>query len=154
MSMARRRLQCVGRSAVPLLSALLAACAASPPDAAAPLSPHDQCRALTDSLDAAVPPGESIADLQARGVRIRTPLSFAPGSVSRPLQPSGAVVQLIVTPEGTVLPGSPRTLKTVGDAHVASATEAAALSMTFDFDAGARPAAPFPFTMAFAACPR
>ena len=101
-----------------------------------------------------VPPGESLAELQARGVRVRTPLSFAPGAPVRPQQPSGAAVRVMISPEGTVVPGSPRTLKSVGEAQVASAMEAATLSMSFDFEAGARPAMPIPFTAVYAACLR
>jgi len=37
---------------------------------------------------------------------------------------------------------------------VASAMEAATLSMSFDFEAGARPAMPIPFTAVYAACLR
>jgi len=115
-------------------------------------SPEDACRALLDSLAVAVPPGESLAELQARGVRVRTPLRFAPGSAPRPSHASGAAVRLMIDADGAVLPGSPKTVKSVGEPQVASAMEAAALSMSFDIDAAARPAAPIPLTTTFAAC--
>ena len=61
----------------------------------------------------------------------------------------GVVIQ---TPDGTVVPGSPKTVKSIGESQIASALEAAALSMSFDFDAGAKPAMPIAFTTTFAAC--
>jgi hypothetical protein len=125
-----------------------------PWSAPAPASPDEVCSKLNESLVAAVPPGESLAELQASGVRLRTPLRFAPGTAPRPAQSSGAVVRLMIAPDGSVVPGSPKTLKTVGEAQVASAMEVAALSMSFEFDAAARPTAPIPFTTALAVCPR
>jgi len=123
----------------------------SPP--AAP-SPHDVCRALGESLAAAVAPGESLAELQARGIRVRTPLRFAPGTAPRPTQSSGAVVRALIAPDGTVVPGSPKTVKSVGEAQVASAMEVAALSMSFELDTGMRLAEPVPFATLLAVCPR
>jgi len=135
---------------------LLAGCATSPtPPAPTPPSPNDACRALLDSLNAAIAPGQSLADLQARGIRVRTPLSFPPGTVPRPLQSSGAAVQMMIQPDGSVLPGSPKTLKSVGEAQIASAMEAGALSMQFDLDALIpKPSAPIPYTTIFAVCNR
>jgi hypothetical protein len=101
-----------------------------------------------------VPPGESLAELQARGVRLRTPLNFAPGSLPASQQPSGAAVRLMINPDGTVVPGSPRTVRSVGEPQMAAAMEAAALSMAFDIDAAAKPAAPIPLTATYAACAR
>jgi len=117
-------------------------------------SPHDACRTVNETVAAAVPPGESLAELQARGIHQRTPLRFLPGAAPRPAQSSGAAVRVLIAPDGTVVPGSPRTLKSVGEPQVAAAMEAAALSMAFEFDADARPAAPVPFTAALAVCPR
>jgi hypothetical protein len=135
---------------------LLAGCATSPtPPAPAPLSPNDACRALLDSLNAAVAPGQSLADLQARGIRLRTPLSFPPGTVPRPQQSSGAVVQMLIQPDGTVLPGSPKTLKSVGEPQIGPAMEAGALSMQFELDGmNPRPTEPIPYTTMFAVCNR
>ena len=139
------------------LTAVLAGCDSTPPPPppvpSAP-SPSDVCRTLTDSLTAAVPPGESQAELQARGIRVRTPLVFPPGTLPRPTTPSGAAVRLQIAPDGTVVPGSPKTVKTVGDAQVANAVEAAALAMNFDIDAATKPTAPVPFTTVYAACLR
>lgn len=133
----------------------LAGCMTPPPPAPPPApSPPEACRALIDSLNAVVPPGQSLADLQARGIRVRTPLAFPPGSVPRPLQSSGAAVQLLINPDGTVVPGSPKALKSVGEPQIASAMEAGALSMMFDIDGAARPSAPVPFTTTFAVCVR
>jgi len=131
-------------------------CACTFPWSAPPAapSPHDVCRALTESLVAAVPPGESLAELQARGIRVRTPMRFPPGTAPRPAQHSGAVVRLLIAPDGTVVPGSPKTLKSVGETQVGVAMEAAALSMNFDFEAGTKVAEPVPFTTALAVCPR
>jgi hypothetical protein len=126
----------------------------APPPAASTPSPNDICRSLTDSLTAAVPPGESQAELQARGIRVRTPLMFAPGAAPRPATPSGAAVRLQIAPDGTVVPGSAKTVKSVGDAQVGSAVEGAALAMSFDIDAGSKPTAPVPFTTVYAACLR
>jgi hypothetical protein len=144
-------------AALALLMAALPGCdsapTAPPPGPSAP-SPSDVCRALTDSLTAAVPPGESQAELQARGIRVRTPLVFAPGAAPRPATPSGAAVRLQIAPDGTVVPGSPKTVKTVGDAQVATAVEAAVLAMNFDIDAASKPTAPVPFTTVYAACLR
>ena len=117
-------------------------------------SPSEACRTLTESLVAAVPPGESQAELQARGIRLRTPMRFAPGTAPRPAQHSGAVVRLLIAPDGSVVPGSPKTMKIVGESQVAAAMEVAALSMSFEFEAGARLAEPVPFTTALAVCPR
>ena len=133
----------------------LAGCIGAPPSAPPPAnSPSDACRALTDSLNAAVPLGQSQAELQARGIRVRTPLSFPPGSAPRPQQPSGAAVQLLIQPDGSVLPGSPRTLKSVGEPQIAAAMEAGALSMSFDVDSSTRPTQPVPFTTVLALCVR
>jgi hypothetical protein len=144
----------VARALACAAAASLAACTfpwSAPP---APPSPHDVCRTLNESLVAAVPPGESLAELQARGIRVRTPMRFAPGTIPRPAQSSGAVVRLLIAPDGSVVPGSPKTLKSVGEAQVAAAMEAAALSMSFDFEAGTTVAEPVPFTTALAVCPR
>ena len=135
-------------------AATLAACALPWPVPFAGPSPFEACRTLNETLAAAVPPGESLAELQARGIRVRTPLRFAPGTAPRPGQSSGAVVRLLIAPDGSVVPGSPRTLKSVGEAQVAAAMEAAALSMNFEFDPGAKLGAPVPFTTALAVCPR
>jgi hypothetical protein len=151
MSRAARSL--AGAATVAML-AVLAGCTfpwSAPPSAP---SPHDVCRALNESLVAAVPPGESLAELQARGIRLRTPMRFPPGTAPRPAQSSGAVVRLLIAPDGSVVPGSPKTLKSVGETQVAAAMEAAALSMSFDLDAASKVAEPIPFTTALAVCPR
>jgi hypothetical protein len=139
------------------LAVVLAGCSAAPPappPAPPPPSPSEACRTLNDTLTAAVPPGESLAELQARGIRLRTPLRFPPGAVARPVVNSGAAVQMLVQPDGSVAPGSPKTLKSVGEPQVAAAMESGALSMSFDIDAAAKPAAPVPFTTTFVVCTR
>jgi hypothetical protein len=135
---------------------LLAGCATPPaPPAPPPLSPNEACRTLVDSLNAAIAPGESLADLQARGIRLRTPLSFPPGTVPRPVQSSGAVVQMMIQSDGSVLPGSPKTLKSVGEPQIGAAMEAGALSMQFDLDGlNPKPSEPIPYTTIFAVCNR
>jgi hypothetical protein len=142
----------LARAAALLLLAGLSACSAPPP--AARLSAEDACRALIDSLNSAIPPGQSLAELQARGIRVRTPFSFAPGTVPASGQPGGAAVQGMISPDGSVVPGSPKAIKSVGEAQLASAIEAGTLSMSFEFDAGAKPAAPIPFTATYALCTR
>lgn len=149
-----------------LLAACSAACMAlaltactTLPSAQAPTlapapSPADACKALVESLAAAVPVGQSLAELQARGLRVKTPLSFPPGSVPRPVQSSGAVVQMLIQADGGVTPGSPKTLKSVGEPQIATAMEAAALSMRFDFDDVSKFAAPIPYVATFAVCIR
>jgi hypothetical protein len=134
-------------------SVTLSACIAPPPPASAP-SPSDSCRAVVDSLNAAIPPGESLAELQARGVRLRTPLNLPPGSVTRPQQSSGAAVRLMINPDGTVMAGSPKVVKSVGEPQVAASIEAAALSMAFDIDAPAKSSVPIPFTVTHSVCVR
>ena len=124
------------------------------PVAPPPPSPEEICKGINETLAAAVPPGESQADLQVRGIRVRTPLNFPPGTEPRPAVPSGAAVQLMIQPDGSVAAGSPRTLKAVGEPQIASAMEAGALSMSFDFDAAAKPSAPVPFTTTYAVCIR
>jgi hypothetical protein len=139
------------------LSAALAGCesaAPAPPPAPAAPSPSDVCRTLTDSLTAAVALGESQAELQARGIRVRTPLVFPPGTAPRPATPSGAAVRLQIAPDGSVVPGSPKTVKTAGDAQVASAVEGAVLAMNFDIDAASKPTAPVAFTTVYTTCSR
>jgi hypothetical protein len=147
----------VARTAVGLallaVLALLASCLWRPA-AAPPLSPHDACRAVSETLAAAVSPGQSLLDLQARGIRVRTPLNFAPGTVPAPTQPSGAAVQGMIGPDGAVIAGSARTIKGIGEPQTARAVEVAVLSMSFDVDAVAKPTAPIPFTMTYALCPR
>jgi hypothetical protein len=141
------------RLATPAAAAVLTGCMVfTPPPPAA--GPGDSCQALNESLAAAVPPGESLDELQSRGVRLRTPLSFPPGTAPARSQSGGAAVRMLIDPNGTVVPGSPRTLKSVGEAQIARAVESAALSMTFEFEAGAAPAAPIPLTTTFAACQR
>jgi hypothetical protein len=123
--------------------------------APAPLPPPvDACNAMNESLAAAVPPGESLAELQARGIRLRTPLRLLPGSAPSGAQSGGAAVQVMIAPDGSVVPGSPKTLKSVGEPQVARAIEAAALSMSFELDPGTRPAAPVPHTTVLAVCQR
>lgn len=141
------------RAAVAVAAALwLAGCRAPAPPPPAP-SPHDTCRAVIDSLTAAIPPGQSLAELQARGIRVRTPLALPPGSAPASSQPGGATVQALIAADGTVVPGSPKTLKLVGEPQIAHAVEAGALSMAFDID-GARPTAPVPFTTTMTLCGR
>jgi hypothetical protein len=147
-----------------LLTACSAVCVAlamtactTPPPAAAPApapSPADACKALVESLTAAIPVGQSLAELQARGLRVKTPLSFPPGSVPRPVQSSGAAVQMLIQADGGVTPGSQKTLKSVGEPQIATAMEAAALSMRFDFDDVSKFAAPVPYVATFAVCIR
>ena len=60
----------------------------------------------------------------------------------------------MIAPDGSVVPGSPKTLKSVGEPQVARAIEAAALSMSFELDPGTRPAAPVPHTTVLAVCQR
>lgn len=142
-----------GRVAVAAAAALwLAGCRAPVEPPPAP-SPNDSCRAVIDSLAAAIPPGQSLAELQARGIRVRTPLALPPGSAPASAQPGGAAVQALIAADGTVVPGSPRTLKLVGEPQIASAVEAGALSMAFDID-GTRPTAPVPFTTTMTVCGR
>ena len=135
---------------------LLAGCATPPAPPAAPTpSPQEACRALIDSLNAAIAPGQSLAELQARGIRLRTPLSFPPGTVPRPQQSSGAAVQMMIQPDGSVLPGSPKTLKSVGEAQIGTAMEAGALSVQFDLDGlTPKPSEPIPYTTMFVVCNR
>jgi hypothetical protein len=140
--------------ALATIGAWLVGCSTNSPPAVPSASPNDACRALNESLAAAIPPGQSQAELQARGIRMRTPLSFPPGTAPRPQQPGGAAVQLMIGPEGTVVPGSPKTLKSIGEAQIASAMEAAALSMSFDVDPAAKPTLPVPFTTILAVCLR
>jgi hypothetical protein len=146
--------RCVAGAA--MAAAWLAGCtSAKPPPAAAAAAPSaaEACRTLIDSLAAVVPPGQSLAELQARGIRVRNPLRFPPGAVQRPLQSSGAAVQMMINPDGTVVPGSPKTVKAVGEPQVAAAMEAGALSMSFDLDgAAAKPASPIPYVTTFAVC--
>jgi len=140
-----------GRAATAAAAALwLAGCRAPVAPPPAP-SPHESCSAVIDSLAAAIPPGQSLAELQARGIRVRTPLAFPPGSVPASSQPGGATVQALIAADGTVVPGSPKTLKLVGEPQIASAVEAGALSMVFDID-GVKPTAPVPFTTAISVC--
>ncbi|HUG21578.1 hypothetical protein [Piscinibacter sp.] len=148
---ARRTAQAI---VVALAGVWLAGCFGPRQPPAPTPSPHEACRALLESLAAAVPPGESLAELEARGIRLRTPLNFPPGTSPNPTQPSGAAVRLLITPDGTVMPGSPKTLKSIGETQLAQAMEAAALSMDFVFDAGAQPTAPVPFTATHAVCVR
>ncbi len=135
---------------------LLAGCATPPaPPAPPPPSAQEACRALIDSLNAVIAPGQSLAELQARGIRLRTPLSFPPGTVPRPQQSSGAAVQMLIQPDGSVLPGSPKTLKTVGEPQIGTAMEAGALSVQFDLDSlNPKPTEPIPYTTMFAVCNR
>lgn len=144
-----------GRAAVAAAAALwLAGCRAPTAPPPPPPSPDDACRAVIDTLAAAIPPGQSLAELQARGIRVRTPLAFPPGSAPATSQPGGAAVQALISPDGTIVPGSPRTLKLVGEPQIASAVEAGALSMVFDIDGGAKPAVPVPFTTTITVCVR
>jgi hypothetical protein len=145
--------RCVAGAAV--AATWLAGCtgAKPPPAVAAAPSPAEACRTLVDSLAAVVPPGQSLAELQALGIRVRNPLRFPPGAVQRPLQSSGAAVQMMINPDGTVVPGSPKTVKAVGEPQVAAAMEAGALSMSFDLDgASAKPTSPIPYVTTFAVC--
>lgn len=137
------------------LLAVLGGCATRPaPQPPAP-SPNDACRALLDDLKSAIAPGQSLADLQARGFRLKTPLSFPPGTVPRPQQSSGAAVQMMIQPDGSIQPGSPRTLKSVGEPQIGQAMEAGALSVQFDVDAVApKPTEAVPYTTLFAVCNR
>jgi len=138
-----------------LVAMALAGCRAPAPPTVPPApSPTDACRAVSDSLAAAVLPGQSLAELQARGIRVRTPIAFPPGSMPAAGPPAGAAVQAMISADGEVVPGSPRTLKSIGDPQLARALEAGALSMRFDFDAGAKPTTPVPFVATFAACAR
>ena len=143
------------RLATAWAAAVMAGCTLLPlPAPSPPPSPEEACRALRETLAAAVPPGESLDDLQARGLRVRTPLSFAPGAAPRAAQAGGAAVRLMIDPEGHVVPGSPKTLRHIGEVQIASAVEAAALSMTFEFEGGARPLGAIALTAVYAACPR
>jgi hypothetical protein len=143
------------RALVPAsLLAALAGCIWRPAPAPPAPSPADACRAVNEALAAAVPAGQSLAELQARGIRVRTPLSFAPGTVPVPSQPSGAAVQGLIGPDGLVLPGSARTLKSIGEPETARAVETAVLSMSFEFDAAGKPAGPVAFTTVYALCAR
>lgn len=137
-----------------LVAAGMAGCVSPPPVAPPPPSPNDACHDVMETLSAAVPLGQSQAELQARGIRVRTPLNFPPGTAPRPPQPSGAAVQLMIQPDGSVLPGSTRILKSIGEPQIASAMEAGALSMNFEFDVAAQPVQPIPFTATLAVCAR
>ena len=137
------------------VTAALAGCTLLSPPAPAPApSAEEACRAVRESLAAAVPPGESLDDLQARGLRVRTPLDFGPGALPRAAHAGGAAVRLMIDPEGHVVPGSPKTLKHIGELQIARAVEAAALSMSFEFEPGARPADAVALTAVYTACPR
>jgi hypothetical protein len=135
--------------------AALAGCTLlTPPEEAPAPSAEEACRVVRESLAAAVPPGESLDDLQARGLRVRTPLSFAPGALPRAVHAAGAAVRLMIDPEGHVIPGSPKTLRHIGEPQIARAVESAALSMSFEFEPGARPTDAIALTAVYAACPR
>ncbi|HJV59339.1 MAG TPA: hypothetical protein VJ743_00275 [Albitalea sp.] len=118
------------------------------------LSPDEACRAVNERLRAAVPPGQSLAELQARGIRVRTPLRFPPGTLPAADRASGAAVQGLIAADGSVVPGSPKAIRTIGEPQVADAMEAGALSMNFEFDHSAQPTQPIPFTTTFAVCTR
>jgi hypothetical protein len=142
-----------GRVATAAAAALwVAGCRAPAPPLPVP-SPNDSCRAVADTLTAAIPPGQSLAELQARGIRVRTPLALPPGSAPASSQPGGAAVQALIAADGSIVPGSPKVLKLVGEAQIADAVEAGALSMAFDID-GTRPSAPVPFTTTMTLCGR
>lgn len=137
-----------------VLLAMLGGCATGPAPQPPQPSANDLCRALIDDLKASIAPGQSLAELQARGFRVKTPLSFPPGT-SAPQQSSGAVVQMMIQPDGSIQPGSPRTLKSVGEAQIGQAMEAGALSVQFDVDAvSPKPTEPVPYTTLFAVCNR
>ena len=140
-----------GSVATALALAALGACSAPP---ATRLSAEDACRALVDSLNSAVPPGQSLAELQARGIRVRTPLRLPPGALPASDQPGGAAVQGMISLDGRVVPGSPKAIRSMGEAQIAAAIEAGALSMSFEFDVGAKPVAPIPFTTTYSLCIR
>jgi hypothetical protein len=59
-----------------------------------------------------------------------------------------------IQPDGSVAPGSTKTLKSVGEPQVAAAVESGALSMSFEFDAAVKPTAPVQFTTTFVVCTR
>ena len=133
----------------------LAGCASAPAPQAPQPSPNDVCHALLEDLKAAIAPGQSLADLQARGFRVKTSLNFPPGTVPRPQQSSGAAVQMMILPDGSIQPGSPRTLKSVGEPQIGQAMEVGALSVQFDVDAvSPKPTEPVPYTTLFAVCNR
>ncbi len=135
-----------------LAGALLAGCAiVQAPEPATAESAVDACRALENSLAEAVPPGESIAELQARGIQVRTPLSFPPGGAPQPAHAGGAVVEAVIESDGSVRPGSPHALRSIGDPQIATSVVAATLSMSFHFD-GAPPPAPVAFATIYAVC--
>lgn len=155
MSTIACRVRTTAAAASAAATVLMAGCVTPPPSApASQPSPADACKALVESITAAVPAGQSLAELEARGIRVHTPLTFPPGTVPRPVQSSGAAVQMAIQPDGTVLPGSPKTLKTVGEPQIAAAMEAGALSMKFDVDGAAKPGAPIPYTATFVVCIR
>ena len=133
---------------------LVVGCTAPTPPAPTPAPPADPCRVLDESMAAAVPPGQSLAELQARGIRVRTPLVLPPGAAPRGGASGGAAVQMQVQPDGSVAPGSPKTLKSAGDPQLAASIEAGALSMNFDIDGAAKPSTPVPFTTVFVVCAR
>jgi hypothetical protein len=60
----------------------------------------------------------------------------------------------MIDPEGHVIPGSPKTLRHIGEPQIARAVESAALSMSFEFEPGARPTDAIALTAVYAACPR
>jgi hypothetical protein len=135
--------------------AALAGCTLLAPPAPAPApSAEEACRTVRESLAAVVPPGESLDEWQARGLRVSTPLNFAPGALPRAAHAGGAAVRLMIDPEGHVVPGSPKTLKHIGEPQIARAVEAAALSMSFEFETGTRPAGAIALTAVYTACPR
>lgn len=148
------RMSINGRAWALALPALLVTGCMTKSVAPPPPSPDEMCRTLHETLQAAVPPGESLAELQVRGVRVRTPLSLPPGAAPSIDAPSGAVVRAMIQADGSVVAGSPRTLKSLGEPQFASAVEAGALSMSFDFDSPARLSAPIPFTTTLASCGR
>lgn len=152
------------------LAALLTACAGTPtpapataPAAAAapapapaparqPGQPDPNCIALLDQLASEIPPEQSLAVLQTKGMKLVRPLLMLNKDAFQPVEHSGVIVRMRVNNSGRVADGSVQVLKSVGDPRLAQAMSTAAQGVQFDFSAMFRPPLVTVFTTSYVTC--
>jgi len=129
-----------------------AAPAAQPAPAREPGQPDPNCIALLDQLASEIPPEESLAGLQKKGMKLVRPLLMLNKDAFQPAEHSGVIVRMRVGANGKAADGSVQVLKSVGDPRLAQAMTTAAQGIQFDFSAMFRPPLVTVFTTSYVTC--
>ncbi len=129
------------------------AAADAPPQASS--APPADCLATLDRLSAGIPVAETGPALRRNGLRIRTPIIVADGTITETDVVSAARVRVSIDDKGFVVPDSVAVQQAVGDPKLPLAlSKAVPETLSFDVSGAFTVPKQFAFTTVYVVCAR